>query len=437
MSEVARVQKLYDTHKQLSTICAKMNTRGFYFREDNRQFMVHCLREEIAEKVSYWRNVAQISDKVASSPHTMRALLFGRHRKAGIPCADMPDPVNKPDFTNATKETISVKKAPLLRLLVSPQATPEVTRLVDAWWGFKKAEKRLSMLESEKMLADVDKETGRIRPPWNSCGTDTGRFSGGYWMTLPAALRHIAGPAPGKSIIHVDKSQLEIRVMACVADDVTLQNVVKSGKDLYTEEAKEYFSLPADTTKKTILTKHRQGAKIVRLARQYGAQEKTCFSQAIAQDRTVTITLMRALIAKFDTRYHRTVSYWGEETKRVARDGYSESRLLRRRRSYPRMPDLAEIANWPIQSTASDIMNQEFIELDYRLEDKFGDRAYIIGQFHDAIDIECDEDIEAEVTALVMEVTNRNWVVNGVDFPFHVDTKIARHSNGDTWAKCA
>jgi DNA polymerase I-like protein with 3'-5' exonuclease and polymerase domains len=394
--------------------------------------MEFLLQQEIIESIATWRTIVGVGDNVPCTPTSMRAAIFTRHKRAGIPCLEMPDPVNVPDFTNPTKEVISIKKSPLLRLIVSPHATPEVIRVVEAWWKFKKAEKRLGMVQSEDLIKAVNPEDMRLRPGWNSCGTDTGRFScsAPNVMQIPQDLRYMFGPPPGRAWVHADKKQLEIRVMACVAADEVLQNIIRSGKDLYEEEARIYFKIPADQKVKKPL---RQGAKIGRLARQYGAQEKTCYSQGIAADRTMTISRMRAIIALFDATYWRTVKYWGEETNRVHAAGYSESRLLGRRRVYPRMPDLAEIANWPVQATASDIMNQEFIELDGRLEAEWPS-AFIVDQLHDAVDVECDEEDVPRVQSIVSEVMDRNWVVNGVDFNFGIDVKVAYSSKGDTWA---
>jgi DNA polymerase-1 len=242
------------------------------------------------------------------------------------------------------------------------------------------------------------------------------------------------GAAPGRRIVHADKKQMEIRVMACVANDEVLQKRILSGNDLYETEARGYYNIPeGEKVKKSL----RQGAKIGRLARQYGAQEKACFSQAIAADRTMTISRIRSIITLFDKTYWRTVQYWKEETERVAKNGYSESRLLHRRRVYPRMPDLAEIANWPIQATASDIANQEIIELDRRLEQECPD-AFLINHVYDSFDVDCDEDEVDKVTAIMREVSHRNYVINCIDFPFGIDLKVTASHNeawkGDTWA---
>jgi DNA polymerase I-like protein with 3'-5' exonuclease and polymerase domains len=224
--------------------------------------------------------------------------------------------------------------------------------------------------------------------------------------------------------------------MAVVANDIKLQSIIKSGKDLYTMEAIEYFNLDPNTTKKTIKGELRQAAKIVRLARQYWAQEKTCFSQAIAQDRRMTITKMQGLIRLFDKTYSDTVKYWHTEKALVARQGYSEDRYHGRRRVYPRMPDDSEIVNWPVQATAAAIMNDEFVELDARLEDCSYDTG-LQGQLHDAFDVECDEDDVDKVIPIILGVTDRNYVINEIDFNFGVDLKVAYHSQGDTWAAVA
>lgn len=432
-------------HKKLSTICAKMHTYGMNFIEENRGCLETFARQEMAEAIEKWRKVSGLPPDAPHTPTVMRALLFRRHAKPGIPCLEMPDPVNIPDWTNPAKEVISIKKSPLLRLLVSPMATPEVIRIVEAWWKFKKAEKRVGFLCSKDMLADVNLEDNKIRPPWNSCGTDTGRFAGSYIMTIPQDLRYMFGPAKGRAWVHADKKQLEIRVMAVVAPDRVLQQkIIKSdqeivipGKeakwDLYRQEARDYFNIkPEEEVKKQL----RQGAKIIRLARQYAAEEKACFSQAIAQDRTITISRIRTLMSLFDKTYSDTVNYWKEESKRVAACGYSESRIMRRRRYYPRLPDLSEIANWPIQATASDIMNNEFIELDKRLTEECKD-SHIITQLHDAVDVDCPEEELDKVQKIVTEVMDKDWTVNDIKFHFGIDLKVAIHSKtwrGDTWA---
>lgn len=424
-----RVSDLYELHKGLSELTARMHTRGIYVHREWRAFMHWFLGQSIVEKEATLRSLIG-QDDFPCTDHGMRALIYKRHAKDGIKCFNLPDPYDKKMYTNEHMETISVDEPSLLMLLVSGQCPPELGPIIDAWWDLQGEKKRLGYIKSEKFDQAIGPD-GRLRPGWNSCGTDTGRFSCSEpnVMNIEQLLRHCLAPAPGHAIVHADKKQLEIRVMAVVAADMVLQDAINSG-DLYTAEARAYFNIPAEQPVKKAA---RQAAKIIRLARQYGAGLGACYAQALRTDRSFTISRTKLLMAQFDRRYYRTVEYWREETQRVMEKGYSESRLLGRRRVYPLPPDLSEIANWPIQSTASDIMNMEILELDQRLRDEVPS-AHIIIQLHDAVDVECREDDAPKVERIIDEVMNREWTFNHLTRPFHIDRKTAYASRNETWA---
>jgi DNA polymerase-1 len=126
------------------------------------------------------------------------------------------------------------------------------------------------------------------------------------------------------------------------------------------------------------------------------------------------------------------VSYWAEEQDRVwgkeESTGYSESRILHRRRVYPSRPDITEVANYPIQSTASDIANLAMIELDRRLK-KFVPEARILTQLHDAFDVECPYRDQRVVKDIMKECMEAEYEINGRKRSFPVDFKIA-----DRWS---
>lgn len=423
-----RVQTLYDLHKGLSVLCGKMHTRGIYVHKEWRAFMHYCLTQSIAEAEETLRAAVGQAD-FPCTDHGMRALIYKRHKRDGVRCFELPDPYDKKMYTNEHRETISVDEPSLLLLLVSGACPPELVPIIEAWWDLQSEKKRLGYIKSELFDQAIGLD-GRLRPGWNSCGTDTGRFSCSEpnVMNIEQLLRHCLAPAPGHAIVHADKKQLEIRVMAVVAADMVLQDAINTG-DLYTAEARGYFNIPDDQPVKKAA---RQGAKIIRLARQYGAGLGACFAQALRMDRTFTISRVQLLMGQFDKRYYRTVAYWKEETARVMEQGFSESRILQRRRTYPLPPDLAEIANYPIQATASDIMNLEILELDRRLV-KEVPNAHIIIQLHDAVDVECPEDDVPKVERIIDEVMNRDWTFCGLTRPFHIDRKTTYAKDGGTW----
>lgn len=248
-------------------------------------------------------------------------------------------------------------------------------------------------------------------------------------MNIEQTLRHMLAPKPGYAIVHADKRQLEIRVMQAVAADMMLLDAINSG-DLYSAEARTYFNIPPE---EKVKKGARQSAKIIRLGRQYGAGVKTVYAQALRMDRTFTLSRTQLLVAAFDKRYYRTVQYWHEEMERVRSCGYSESRLMGRRRTYPRPPELSETVNYPIQATAADMMNLELIALDERLRADCPS-AHIIIQLHDAIDVECPEEDVPLVERIIDEVMDREWTICGVTRMFGIERKTTYASQEGTWA---
>lgn len=427
-----RVRTLYELHKDLSVLCAKMHSRGIYVHKEWRGFMHTSLVQSLAEREDELRKAVGQADFPCTDAG-IRALIYKRHAKDGIKCFNLPDPYDKKMWTNEHMETISVDENSLLMLLVSGGCPPELVPIIDAWWNLQGEKKRLGYIKSELFDHALGPD-GRLRPGWNSCGTDTGRFSCSEpnVMNIEQLLRHMLAPAPGKAIVHADKSQLELRVMAVVAADNVLQDALDTN-DVYSFDARAWFGLPADMNVKKLKPAARKAAKIIHLGRQYGAGLKTVYGQALRQDRTFTLSRTQLLIKGFDQLYYRTTRYWQEELQKVMQDGYSESRILQRRRTYPLPPELSEAVNYPIQSTASDLMNLEILELDKRLTDECPS-AKIIIQLHDAVDIECPEDVVPQVERIVDEVMDREWSFCGVTRKFPIERKTAYASKEETWA---
>lgn len=424
-----RVAKLYETHKRLSELTARMHSRGIFVRDENRRFLAHCLEQSLVEKRDELRRATGMEDFPCTDA-AMRALIYKRHKKDGIKCFGLPDPYDKNMWTNEHKGTISVDENSLIALLVGGMCPPDLVPIVEAWWVFQGEKKRLGYVKSA-LLDQATGPDGRLRPGWNSCGTDTGRFScsAPNVMNMEQLLRAILGPADGHAMVHADKKQLEIRVMEAVAADNVLYDAINSG-DLYTAEARDYFNIEAS---QPVKGGARKSAKIIRLARQYGAGLSTCYGQALRMDRTFTLSRTKLLMTKFDKRYYRTVEYWHEEMAKVRERGFSETLLSGRRRTYPYPPELSEVVNYPVQGTAADIMNEEILLLDERLT-KECPSAFINVQLHDAIDVECPEKDVPQVERIVDAVMDREVLVNGRLRRFGIDRKTTYASQGGSWA---
>lgn len=419
-----RVQRLYEIHTKLSKIAARMHANGIWVNLPKRAFMLHALEQEITEKRRHFCRLARVKKATAN---TMRALLFKRHRKAGIPCFNMPDPFDPKMYTNEAKQVISVKEECLLNLLANNDVPPEGVPIVDAFWEVQSAVKQRGTVRS-KLIDRGMTADGRLHPGWNSCGTETMRWacSEPNVMNIEQVLRAMFGAPEGRVLVHVDKSRLEVRVMEIITGDPVLTKGFEPGRDIYVEDAKAYFGLPDHFTKKDLKPEAYKAAKIIRLASQYLAGLGAVYTQALVQDRTIKFALVKTLYNLFQERHQNGLIAWAsDEMARVQSTGYSAGRLLDGRRVYPASPPITEVANYPIQRTAGEMMNLEIIELDRALRSRVP-TAKLIVQLHDAFDVECDEDDADTVVAIYNEVCDREYTIEGRTRRFPVEIKIGK-----------
>lgn len=425
-----RVQGLYELHRGLAELSAEMHSNGIWVRQDWRRFMISALRQELREQEA---TLVTLADRRAfkPTPHAMRSLIFRSHKTPTLHRFDVEDPYDKKAFTKTG--LCAVNERALLLLMVSGACVPELTTIIEAWWGYQGTKKRLGYLCSD-MLDQATGPDGRLRAGFNSCGTDTGRFSCSEpnLLNVEKVLRSMYGPPAGHVMIRADKSQLELRVMECVAADDFLGEAIKSG-DVYSTAARVWFDLPAELTTKQIKEQFgglRQTNKIIQLARQYGAGEKVVFQAALKESRKFTLSKVQTLVKTWDRTNFRTKAYWTEELGRVMNQGFSESRILQRRRTYPQPPELSEVANYPVQSTAADLMNIEILELRRRLHAEVPS-AKIVCFLYDAVYVEVEDKHEVRVKTIISDVMNRSWTIDGRDRPFPVEFKVARFP--ETW----
>lgn len=425
MVNTSRVHNLWRQHDELSLLCAEMHQTGMHFNQHWRDFLIHCVQETVTNATEVLARLVN-DDAWKPTSHTLRSLVFEKHKKPGLKCFGMPSPTDPKCYTSETLDTIAVNERSLLLLLVGGDCPPELSAIIEAWWNYQGEVKRLGMLQSHLLDKAVGLD-GRLRPGWNSCGTDTGRFScsAPNVMNVEQDMRVLFGPPPGRVWVHGDKSQLELRVMASVACDNVLQDALDTG-DVYTFDAVQMFGVDPKKVPKDL----RKGAKIIHLGRQYGAGIKTIFGQALRSDRRFTLERTKQFIKAWDKLYYRTTKYWDEEMAQVLERGYSASLIMDRRRTYPLRPDRSEVANYPVQSTAADVMNQEILQLWYRLREELPS-ARIVAQVHDAIDIEANESDVEIAKRILGEVMNSEVQINGRYTKLPTEIKVAYHK--DTW----
>jgi uracil-DNA glycosylase family 4 len=429
-----RVQRLYSMHRKLSVITSEMHQVGVQVDQLQRSWMAWALQQEFEEKAAKLVKSVDVPG-FRPTPNDLRAIIFKRHEKGALKRFSLPDPIDPSMYTNEERmDTISVDFDSLILLLIDPETPAELKHIIDLYWGALEIQKARSTFVTSAKISRAIGRDGRLRAGWNSCGTDTGRFSCSEpnLMNIEQDLRAYIIAAPGHILVHADYSQLELRVMAAVADDPVLQKFLNEG-DVYSNDVRAFFggefvNMTDDQIKNGKGKAHRKSAKIIHLGSQYAAGTPTVFAQGLRQDRKLQYPATVMLHNAWKRTYQRTVRYWDEEMSRVSKAGYSESRILGRRRNYPRMPPITEVANYPIQATASDIANLALIDLDAKLK-RYVPDAHVVIQLHDAFDVECKKKDEKTVRKIMQDVMEKPVIIEGREFHFPVEIK-----SSDRWS---
>ena len=206
-------------------------------------------------------------------------------------------------------------------------------------------------------------------------------------------------PGDGCVFVDADYSQIELRVLAHIADDKTMQEAFKSGFDIHTATAAQVFGVePEQVT--PLMRRH---AKAVNFGIVYGISE---FS--LSEDIGVTRKEARQYIDNYLAHYAGVQSYMHEIVEQAKRDGYVTT-LFGRRRELPELKSSSfnvrsfgeRVAlNTPIQGTAADIIKLAMIQVENALKENYP-QAKLLLQVHDDLSVECPEGQAEAVAALV------------------------------------
>lgn len=424
-----RVQKLYEHQRRLGQIAAGMNSTGIQVDKIQRYFMAWALKEAYIEKQAKVIEAVGL-ENWRPTPPNMRALIFKKHVTGKYQGRfNLPDPFDPAMYVDPKEmTTIGVADEQLTLLLIDSETPKELKQIIELYWDAEKTWKQRSTYVASKEVSEAIDSRYRMHANWNSCGADTGRFSG-FLMVIPKPLRSMYTADPNCVLVGADYRQMELRVMFAVTGDRKLGEGIAKG-NVYVEEAKEYFNLPDFFTKKPDgkpfdPTKHIKPeaykvTKNTRLGAQYGSGKKMFFSQLIGMDRSIQYDLAMQMREKFLLRAADTVAWWEQETDRVINCGYSESRIMHRRRVYPRPPERPEIANYPIQSTAADVKNIAMIKIDDAIK-KYKMKSRIIIDLHDAIYTNTPIKEEKQMREIFIECMEAEYTIQGHKFSFPVD----------------
>ncbi len=262
------------------------------------------------------------------------------------------------------------------------------------------------------LLKELDSD-GRIRTSFQMTVTATGRLSSTEpnlqniptRTELGSELRRMFVAGEGNVLVDADYSQIELRLLAHISGDETMQNAFRTGEDIHAITASQVFGVPpADVTPAM-----RRAAKAVNFGIVYGISP---FS--LSQDIGVTMGEAKAYMDSYFAKYPGVKAYMDHIVEKAKADGYVET-LMHRRRSLPEIKSSNRntrafgervALNMPIQGTAADIIKLAMVHVSRRLKAE-GLAAKLIMQVHDELIVECPEGEAEQVKVLLTEEMER------------------------------
>ena len=256
-------------------------------------------------------------------------------------------------------------------------------------------------------LMAVIGDDGRIRTTFQNLVTATGRLSSTepnlqnipVRTDLGAEIRKMFIPKPGYVLVDADYSQIELRVLAHIADDTVMQDAFISGLDVHTVTAAQVFGVAPEQ----VTSLQRRHAKAVNFGIVYGISE---FS--LAEDIGVSRWEAKDYIDSYLAHYSGVREYMKQVVSDAREKGYTTT-MYGRKRYIPELTSsnfnirsgAERIAlNTPIQGTAADLIKLAMIRVENALQDKFPE-AQLLLQVHDELIVECPAEIAERVASLV------------------------------------
>lgn len=257
----------------------------------------------------------------------------------------------------------------------------------------------------------VNPKTGRVHTSYNQAGSVTGRIASSepnlqnipIRTDLGRKVRHAFIASDGCYLLSVDYSQIELRIVAHMAEDEAMLAAFQAGQDIHAATAAAIFGVPIEQ----VSPEQRSRAKGINFGLIYGMS-------AFGLSRATDLTLAEAedFVRAYFERFPGVKRYLDNMRRKAAEQGYVET-LLGRRRYFPslktqtnqniRNREEREAINAPIQGTAADILKIAMLKVPAALKDN-DLRGQMLLQVHDELVLECPQEELKKTARIVRDV---------------------------------
>jgi len=275
----------------------------------------------------------------------------------------------------------------------------------------------------------INKKTNRIHTSFNQAVTTTGRLSSSepnlqnipVRTELGKKIRDAFVAEKGNVLIAADYSQIELRIVASLADDEKLIDIFKKGHDVHKATAAIIQGVPLKDVTKSMRSK----AKAVNFGVLYGMG-----AHGLSARTGLAHYEAKEFIERYFKGFAKVKKYLDSTTKKAQKSGYVET-LFGRRRYIPELSsDNFQIRNagermainMPVQGTAADLMKMAMIDVHKHLSEKYKkNEVKLLLQVHDELVIEVKKGLEDEVGELVKKIMEN---VTKLDVPIEVHVGV-------------
>ena len=295
---------------------------------------------------------------------------------------------------------------------------------------------KLMSTYTESLPQHINPETGRIHTSYALASTTTGRLASTDPNLQNIPIRTKEGreirtafiAEPGYKLISADYSQIELRVLAHIADIPQLRKAFAENLDIHAMTASEMFGVPI----KDMPSEVRRRAKAINFGIIYGIS-----AFGLAAQLSIAKQEAGEYIATYFKRFPGIRDYMDSTKQRARERGFVET-IFGRRIHYPeintRNPSMRGFLeraaiNAPIQGSAADIIRRAMIRMPGALQDARLDSVRMLLQVHDELVFEAKaKDIDKALPIIRSVMERAAEPVIRLAVPVHVDAKAA-----DNW----
>ncbi|WP_417587826.1 DNA polymerase I [Pararhodobacter oceanensis] len=407
-----RVTTVYETlERPLSPVLAQMEMHGIQVDRDTLSRMSNAFAQKMAALEAEIHELAGQEFNVGS-PKQLGEILFDKMGLTG----------GKKGKTGAYSTGADV-----LEDLATEHELPG--RVLD--W------RQLSKLKStytDALQDHINPDTGRVHTSYVQTGANTGRLASTdpNLQNIPIRteegrrIREAFVAGEGKTLVSLDYSQIELRILAHVANLPAMKQAFHDGQDIHAMTASEMFSVPMEEMTPEI----RRSAKAINFGVIYGIS-----GFGLARNLRIPRSEAQAFIDTYFERFPG-IKTWMDKTVAYAKEHKYVETLFGRRIHTPEIAAKGPAAgfakrgaiNAPIQGTAADVIRRAMIRMPAAIADL---PAKMLLQVHDELVFEVENSAVEETIARVKEVMeNAAMPIVALDVPLIVEA-----GTGKNWAE--